>query len=468
MAFQIAQLAVLGRLLIVSDFGLMTTVMVVIGFAQAFADMGLSNAIIYRRDATKNQLSSLYWLNILGGVILCALVLLAAPVIARFYRDSRLVVLICWAALNFLISPFGQQFQVLLERDFAFKLIAVIESFSMAVGVVLSIILAYAGWGVYALVWGQLATAFLRAGLFASNGWAHSRPGFRFRFDDLRGFLGFGTYQLAERTINYFAGNIDKLLIGRLFGLYAMGYYNVAYTLMVRPKTALNPIVTRVAFPVLSAIKNDDDRLCRGYLRVIRLISFTNFPIYGAMFALAYPLVMVIVGPKWAEAVPILQVLVWIGASQSLGNPINSLLLSKGRADLGFWLNVIVLVLYGAAVWIGSRWGVAGVAWSILACELAVVQPAEYVLRWLLVGMRVGPYTLAFIPSLVNALAASVVCLEFDRLLESQGYGLRLVAGLLVYFVIYGLLAWFFQRPFVVEALRLVQRGGTPSRSEAV
>ena len=120
-ALQFVTLVVMAKLLSPSDFGLMGMIMVVIGFAQAFADMGISNAIIHRQDSTRLQLSSLYWLNILAGVIVFCVVCASAPLIVAFYREPRLYNLLFLTSVIFLITPFGQQFQILLQKELNFK-----------------------------------------------------------------------------------------------------------------------------------------------------------------------------------------------------------------------------------------------------------------------------------------------------------------------------------------------------------
>jgi len=114
---QLLQILVVARLLQPEDFGLMSMVTVVIGFAQAFADMGISNAIIHRQDADRDQLSSLYWLNILAGIIVCVVTIALSPLIVSFYNQPRLSSLIIWGAIIFLVTPIGQQFQMLLQKE---------------------------------------------------------------------------------------------------------------------------------------------------------------------------------------------------------------------------------------------------------------------------------------------------------------------------------------------------------------
>ncbi|MGD8415066.1 MAG: oligosaccharide flippase family protein, partial [Candidatus Latescibacterota bacterium] len=149
---QILQLAILTRFLVPSDFGLMAIVLVVIGFSQSFMDMGVSNAIIYYQDVSRERLSSLYWLNVLAGVIVFGLVVALAPATAAFCREPRLTGLILCVAVIYLVQPFGEQFRVLLQKDLRFDVIARCEVAAKLVSFVVAVVLAYLGAGVWALV----------------------------------------------------------------------------------------------------------------------------------------------------------------------------------------------------------------------------------------------------------------------------------------------------------------------------
>jgi len=158
-SFQLIQLAILARLLGPSAFGLIGMVMVVVGFANAFADMGISNAIIHRQDTTKQQLSSLYWLNIFAGIVVCCIVVLASPLIVEFFQEPQLQNLLIFTSAVFLITPIGQQFQMLLQKELSFDKLAKIEVTSSFFGTVIAIIMAFLGFGALSLVLGQLGSA---------------------------------------------------------------------------------------------------------------------------------------------------------------------------------------------------------------------------------------------------------------------------------------------------------------------
>ena len=175
---QIIQLSILARFLDPSDFGLMALVMVVIGFSQAFLDMGVSAAIIHKQEITKDQLSTLYWTNLLAGFILLCIISIIAPYVADFYEDVELSKLIRLVGLTFLIQPFGQQFMVLWQKEMRFSEIAKIDVVNKSIALIVSVYFAYYGYGVYALVYGTLAGMVSQTIQFMYKGLQEYKPDF--------------------------------------------------------------------------------------------------------------------------------------------------------------------------------------------------------------------------------------------------------------------------------------------------
>jgi O-antigen/teichoic acid export membrane protein len=231
---QFIQLAVLARLLRVEDFGLMAIANVVLGFAVTFSDAGVSNAIIHYRDASREELSSLYWLNVLGGVVIFALMWYASPWIARFYNQTPMADILRAASLAFIVGPLGQQFQVLFERDLRFRRIAAVEIASLVLSAVVGIVLALRGFGVWSLVWSSVLGSALKSLSLAAMGWSRWRPMARFVPRECRRFLHFGAFQMGERTLNLAGQHLDKLVIGFVMGTGPLGYYELAYRFILR------------------------------------------------------------------------------------------------------------------------------------------------------------------------------------------------------------------------------------------
>jgi lipopolysaccharide exporter len=369
-----AQTATLAHFLHPRDFGLMAAIAVLLGLGQAFGDMGISSAIIARQTTSPATLSSLYWLNVLAGLIVFAILAASAPLIVRYYHQPRLSHLVPLAALIFVIRPFGQQFFVLLERDLNFRVLARIEVAAALTSTAAAITAAVAGAGVFALILGTLVQASVWSTLLIgrslrAGAW---RPKLHFRFDDVRGYLGFGLYQMGDRSVNFLSSNVDYLLIGRFLGIEALGAYSLAYQLVVKPVSALNPVVTRVAFPAFARRQNDDVSLRRGYLEMIRLIAFALMPGFVALSVTAPVLVPVLFGSRWHSAVVLIEILAFMALLRSLTNPVGSLMLARNRPDIGFKFNVVLLAVMAGALF----WAVHTDLKTVAIVETAVVAAA--------------------------------------------------------------------------------------------
>jgi O-antigen/teichoic acid export membrane protein len=443
--FQYGQLLVLARILSPADFGLMAMTVVVLSFAYAYADMGISNAIIWRQETTKRQLSSLYWLNVFAGLAIAGLIVAARPLIIRFYGEPRLEPLLLLAALLFVITPFGQQFTVLLEKTLRFRLLALIEMTAAACGVAVAVASALLGVGAAALMLGPLAAAAVRVILLHATAGREGRPQLHFSPKDLSGFMRFGLYQVGERSINVLASNIDYLLIGRFLGSQALGFYSIAYQLVIVPVARINPILTRVAFPVFARRQDDDAALRRGYLELIGATAFVAFPFLIGIAVSARVLVPALYGSKWMLSAALLQIMVPIGICKALDNPSGSVLLAKGRADVGFKWNLFEIAVIAAAIYAAVPSGLMAVAWAYAGVVIGFFLLYRFVLKAVF-GLGWGEFFARLKLPFLAATATGVLLYVTSRLLTGRGVGelvslLILVAlGVAVYIPIWYLL----------------------------
>jgi O-antigen/teichoic acid export membrane protein len=204
------------------------------------------------------------------------------------------------------------------------------------------------------------------------------RPALHFRWADTRGFVAFGAFQVGEQSINYLGERLDQLLIGRLVGIAPLGHYNFAFNLTSQPVSRVNPMVTRVAFPAFCAVQGDPARLREGFLRVSHMVSTVNAPALLGLAAVAPVLVPLAFGPQWVASVGLVRLLCVVALMRSVANPVGSLLLARGRADLGFKLNVLLIALNVPALAIGARLaGAAGIAGGLVVVQ-ALLAVAVY------------------------------------------------------------------------------------------
>jgi O-antigen/teichoic acid export membrane protein len=375
---QIVQLLVLARFLSAEDFGLVAIVMIVIGFSQLFMDMGISNAIIHKEKITVTQLSSLYWLNILSGLSLTIIVYITSPLVASFYNEQAITPLLQLLSLSFLINSTGNQFRVLLRKNLKFDLLAKIEVFAVLFGGFVAILLAIDGYGAYSLVLATLLNVTVSNTILLVNGLKTNCPKFVYSYEEIKFFLNFGLYQIGQNSIVYFNKQFDVILIGKLLGTEILGAYSLTKQLVMRPAGIINPIVTNVTFPIMAKIQNDPNKLKIIYLKIINYLSSINFPIYILMATLASSIVPLVFGDKWLASVGIFQLLSVYYLIRSTTNPAGALLMAKGRADIGFWWSLGEFSLMPLIIYVGSFWGVIGVASSLVIFQILFLLPNWY------------------------------------------------------------------------------------------
>ncbi len=420
-AITFVQLAVLTRLLSHADFGIMSMILTVVGFAQIYAGMGLGGAIVQRQDPTANQLSTLYWANLAVSGVIFLIILASSPLVAIFFRQPRLTSPLIAMSFIFLIIPLGQQFMILLQKNLLFERLAVIEIISAAVRFIVAVTAAFFGKGVFSLVYAQLAFEGVKVFFLLSYGLRRWRPRLHFSIADLKGYLSFGVYEMGAKTTSYLASNIDYLLIGRFLGAEMLGLYTIATNLVIQPVVRLSLILFHVAFPIFAQRQNDDEGLRRGYLEMTELVAFVSFPLLIGLAATSSVAVVAVFGAAWVGAVVLVRLLTVAGMSASISNLTSTLLLAKGRADYSFWMSVVTMLLSTGVLWFAFQFGGAVGAAARSSLNLAFIPFGLYLL-WRVVGLRPLVYLKRLLAPLVTSLIMGAVvygaCLALRRVLS--------------------------------------------------
>lgn len=461
-ALQFLQTIVLARLLVPAEFGLMAIAASLLTVVGLFSDLGLSRALVHFDEMSPETLSTLYWLNLAMGIALAMGFMLAAPLVGTLYESPRLVPVLQLAALLFPLVAAGQQFRVLAEKELRFGTLAGIEVAAALIGVGAALGIASQGGGVFALVGGILARA-ASASVFA---WwflaAGRRPSFRMRFSEARPYLKFGGYLVGDSLANTLQRQADIFIGGTIAGPAALGTFAVPRDLGYRISIVVNPILTRVGFPVMSRVKDHPDRLRNIYLHTLRMTASVNFPLYLGLALFADEVVALLYGPQWRAAGPYLEILALWGLLRSIGNPVGSLLYASGRARLAFWWNVGLLALVPPLLWLGARaGGLHGLAWTLLAIQAAVIWPAWRLLVQPLCGATLRQYTAAFATPLLLALVAVVA--GHQAAAFADGGVARLATGIAIAVPSYALLSVRFNRTWA-DAMREVLHLRMPGR----
>jgi len=375
---------VLARLLSPSDYGLMGMVVILTGFVGLFRDLGLSTATIQRADINHRQVTTLFWLNATLGFATALLTCLAAPAIAWFYHEPRLIAIAATLSTTFVLGGFTMQHQALLRRQMRFPALAVIDITALLAGMATGIGLAAAGARHWALVSAQIAIALTT--LLAAWMACPWRPGWPQRNVGAKSMVMFGANITGANLVNYFARNLDNALIGRYWGATPLGLYSKAYQLLLLPLDQINTPVTSVAVPVLSRIAGEPEAYRRAYRRMLQLLTLVTVPGMAFLIAAADWVVAIVLGPQWAEVSPIFMCLAASAPALVVCDTTGWLFVTQGRTNDMLKWTAIGVPLIVAGIVAGLAWGPIGVAISYSATILLLVAP---LLFWF--ASRKGP-----------------------------------------------------------------------------
>lgn len=456
---QLIQLIILTHYLSPSDFGLMAIVTVIIGFSTVFVDLGISSAIIHKQNISNVQLSSLYWLNIMSGVIIFLCVYFLAPFVTDFYNEKALLPLIQILSLTFIFSAIGSQFGVLFQKELNFQFIAKVEILAIVASLFTAVFFAVNNYGVYALVYSSLTYIVLLNVIYVYYGIRLYRPSFIYKYKTIKGFVGFGLFQMGDNSINYFNSQLDTILIGKLVGIEALGLYNVAKTLTMRPISIFNPIITKVTFPVMSKIQDDIKNLKNIYLKTINYLLSVNLPIYFILIVMAEPILSVLFGQEWIKATILVQILSVLGIMRTIRNPVGSLLLAKGKANWSFWWNLTMLVFVPSVIYFGSQWGIVGIAAALTIFQTFLLFPSWLIQIRPLCGAEFIEYFLLIFRTVIIAFLACLLGLSINEFLGVQNnYVLSIVLMSVNTSIVTLILYRFFNKDFFETVINFIYK----------
>jgi PST family polysaccharide transporter len=398
---------VLGRLLRPSHYGLIGMVAVVTGFVSMFKDLGLSAATVQREEITSKQVSTLFWVNVSLSVAVGLLTAALAPAVAWFYGEPKLMSITFVYAFGFLFGGLTVQHEALLQRQMRFAVQVICEMIALVATITVSITLAWRGAGYWALVAGHLTTSFVyMIGIWTVCRWRPGRPA---RDSGVGSMLRFGGNLTGFGIVNFFARNLDNMVIGRVWGSQQLGLYVKAYQLLTLPIDQINAPITTVAIPALSRLNDSPERYRHAYLRIIEKIAIITMPGIALLIATADSVVRIVLGSQWTDAGRIFAALGVAALVQPIANTTGWLFISQGRTRDMFRYGIVASTIIVAAILIGLPWGAVGVATAYALVWVTIVTPVLF--YW--VG-RKGPvrprdFYITVAPAFCAALAVLLV-----------------------------------------------------------
>lgn len=359
-ALQTGSTIFLARFLTPNDYGLVGMTTVLMNFVQLFKDLGLSRATIQRPKIDSTQVSTLFWINLLVGLVVCVIVRWTSPLVAQFYGEPRLIPITIALSSVFLFSALTVQHQALLKRQMRFGSLVGIEVTSLAVALVGSVIIAWRGGGYWALVGMPVIKAVANmVGVWLVCDW---RPGIPVWSKEVASMLAFGGNLTGFNILNYFSRNLDNILIGRVWGAAQLGLYAQAYRLVLLPILQINVPIDSVVLPTLSRLQQEPAKYARYYYQATLAITFLGMPIVAFLFATTDKLIPFVLGEQWTGVVPIFRLLMpaaFMGTFTIAGGWVYQ---SLGRTDRQLKIGLVTSFIDIAIFAVSVRWGAIGVA----------------------------------------------------------------------------------------------------------
>ncbi|NQV05521.1 lipopolysaccharide biosynthesis protein [bacterium] len=462
-ALVLVTMAILARLLVPEEFGIVGFATIAIAYLAVFKDLGLGGALIQRKDDVEDAADTVYLLNLAAGALLTLITILVAPAVAAFFDEPLVVPLLRVLSFTFVLESLGAVHLVLLRKnlDFRRKLIPDVGR-SLIKGAV-SITAAATGFGVWALVWGQMAGVIASVALsWAVVAW---RPRYRLHRPLVGPLLRFGVPLMATDIQHAIWVNADYVIVGRMLGDTALGIYILAYRLPELLVQSAWRVISQAAFPVFSTIQDDFDTLQRAFVATIRYVQLLVVPMCVGMLVAADQIVAVVFGSQWEDVVPVLRVMSVFLLVASVAYHAGDVYKAIGRPDVLAKLGGLDLIVLIPALILAAPHGLVAVAWAH-----ATVSVLDTTIRLLVarhfIGVRIRTVITQVIPSWTAGAALAGAATAALMLTSGAGPLVELMAAAAAGAAAYFLVIVRLDRPSVERMAgwlglgRLVRSGG--------
>jgi O-antigen/teichoic acid export membrane protein len=453
---------IVARLLTPQEYGLAALALVFASLVLIFSDLALGAALVQRPKLSALDRDTAFWVTLGSGALFTVIGFLLSGPVARLYGQPDAEPLLRLLSATFLVSALGATQQSLMLRDMEFRRLEMLPMAGAVVGGAAGVVIAAGGGGAWAIIFQQVvAVAATTALVWVRAPW---RPRFAFSVASLRDLGGFSAYMLGHRMLFYLQINADRFLIGRYLGTAALGAYAVAYNTMLVPASKLGGPLQRVMSPAFSRLQDEPERIAAAWARITRVLAAVSVPALAGLIVVAPDFVPVVLGGQWGAAVPVVQILAWVGIVQALQTLNVDILMARGRTRTILRFSAVLCTAHVLAFVLGLHWGVVGVA-AAYAVSTTFVEPIQTVLA----ARSLGASPMIFVRSVMGVFQAALgmcavtVAVRFALLDAGVGPESRLLACIGVAAVTYvALLAWR-EAELVDEVRTLLRRRRTPT-----
>lgn len=450
---QFVIMIIMARILLPSDYGMIGMLAIFIAISQALIDSGFSNALIRKTNRSEIDFSTVFYFNIVIGILLYLILFFVSPLIAEFYKTPELTNLTRVIALNLFINSLAVVQRAILTIRIDFKTQAKASFSAAMLSGITGIIMAYTGFGVWSIAVQTVLNGFINTGLlWILSKWKPLRV---FSYHSFKELFSFGSKLLFAGLLNVIYQNIYTIVIGKKFHSTDLGYYTRADQFAQFPSSNLTGIMQRVTFPILSEMQDDKERLAKVYRKFLRLSAFIIFPLMTGLAAVAYPFINCLLTEKWSFTALLLQIICF----SYMWYPIHAINLNllqvEGRSDLFLRLEIYKKVLGVVVLCVTIPMGLVAMCWgAVVSSLLALVFNTYYTNKLIHVGLIKQLKDLG--PALFYSFSMAGVVYFFIHLIDQQF--LQLFLGIIVGIVYYFLISYLTKSQDLQEFILLIKR----------
>lgn len=361
---------ILARVLAPADFGLFGIALLAMSALDTFSYAGLNIALVQKKQDITPYLDTAWTFQIIRGFLLALVIFVTAPYVAGFFETSAAKPILQVIALSTLIQGFTNIGVIYFDKElefhkqYVYQLSGTLANVSVAIAMVLLLK------SVWALVFGLLAGNFVQ--MLVSYFIHPYRPRLRFNHNHFQELFSFGKWILGSSIFVYLVTQGDNIVVGKLLGVTALGFYQLAYRLSNIPATEIAHIISQVTFPAYSKVQTDIFKLKEAYLKVLQLTTFLSFLAAGLIFVLASDFTRIFLGNKWLPMVPAMQVLVFAGLIRAVTATASPVFIAKGKPKIDTQIQCLRLLTLGILIYpLTIRFRILGTSIAVLASLFA-------------------------------------------------------------------------------------------------
>lgn len=397
MIIQLVLNMILARIIEPAAFGIISIITVLVNFFNLFADMGVGVSVIQRTDLTVEDHNQLYTFSLYIGVVLSIIILLLSYPVSLIYNDNIYMILCPGVSIVAIVNSLNTVPNALLTKDKRFDLIALRSIICNFISGIITVILAFIGLGVYALLLHSILSA---SAVFI---WNYQRCHLRFKMkiNKKRLLECMGTYslfQLLFNMLNYLTRNLDNLIVGAKLGDESLGYYNKAYTLNLYPNLLFTNVISGVLHPYMRDFKNDLMNLYQKLMRIVKPLSLVGMLVQMVFYWCADEIVMIMYGSQWGQAAVCfkwLSLCVW---AQMLSSVCGAVFLGLQRTDQTFKCGIINIFIIVLAI----LTGVINESLMVLSLSIAIAYNIIFLITYFVLIVRTMHMNLRLLVSTIG------------------------------------------------------------------